>query len=166
MKFTTEDQNDIRWIYNPDCANEVVRDTIRKIQGAGKWEEFLEIHADIEDGTINCDELYDYLRYESDEALADVGLHETEATATVEEVITAWEKENAPMKVKRENGKPCATITSNQLDIETIDEDGEEYTECLYSDDIAPLINKNCNEGEWDSDDIEIAEFEAWIERR
>lgn len=53
MKFITEDQNDIRWIYNPDCANEVVRDTIRKIQGAGKWEEFLEIHADIEDGTIN-----------------------------------------------------------------------------------------------------------------
>ena len=165
MKFTTEDQNDIRWMNNPDCAHENVRDTIRKIQGAGKWEEFLEIFAD-EDGTVDCDNLYDYLLHESSEALEDVGLHETEATATVEEVITAWEKDNAPTKVKRENGKPCATITCNQLDLETVDEDGDEWTETLYTDDVANLIDKNCNDGEWDYEDIETATFEAWIARR
>lgn len=166
MKFITEDQNDIRWMNNPDCAHENVRNTMRKIQGAGKWEEFLNIHMNENDGTIDCDSLYDLLLHESSEALEDVGLHEIQTTATVEEVITAWEKANAPTKVKRENGKPCANITCNQLDFKTTDEDGEEYTECLDSYDIAKLIDKNCNEGEWDTDDIEIAEFEAWIKRR
>lgn len=166
MKFTTSDQNDIRWMNNPDCAHENVRDTMRKIQGAGKWEEFLNIYMNEEDGTVDCDNLYEYLRYESSEALEDVGLHEIEATATVEEVITAWEKANAPTKVKRENGKPCATITCNELDLETVDEDGDEWTETLYTDDVANLIDKNCNDGEWDDEDIDTAKFEAWITHR
>jgi hypothetical protein len=166
MKYITEDPNDIRWMNNPDCAHENVRNAIRRMQGAGKWEEFLNIHMNEADGTVDCDSLYDYLRHESSEALEDVGLHEIQTTATVEEVITAWEKENAPTKVKRENGRPCATITCNQLDFETVDEDGDEWTETLYSDDVANLIDKNCNDGEWDDEDIEIAKFEAWIARK
>lgn len=161
MKFTTKDMNDIKWIANPDGA---AGDTIRKIMGAGKWEEFLELQQDDETGEVDYDSLYDYLRFESNAALQSVGLHETEATATVEEVIAAWEKQNAPTKVKRENGEPCVSIYGDTLDMDTIDEDGEEYSESLYPDDVAKLIDNNANTGEWDTDDPETATFEAWIE--
>lgn len=166
MKYTTEDMNDIRWMYDPDSYWETGK-TIRRIMDAGKWEEFLSLHQSDETGEVDCDALYDYLRYESGDALQDVGLHETEATATVAEVIAAWEERNAPTKVKRdEDGKPCVSIYGDTLDIDAIDEDGEEYSESLYPDDVAELIDNNANTGEWDTDDPETATFEAWIERR
>ena len=167
MKFTTEDMNDIAWIRNPDDYE--AGETIRRIMDEGKWDEFLEIHQD-DEGAVDCDSLYDYLRHESGEALQDVGLHDNEATATVAEVVEAWEKENAPAKVKRENGRPCVAITCGDLDMETIDEDGEEFSESLYPDDIVELMRDkqhgNANTGEWDCEDADFAQFEMWISSR
>lgn len=171
MKFTTEDMNDIVWMRNPDDYGETGK-TIRRIMDAGKWDEFLEINKN-DDGEVDCDSLYDYLRYESGRALQDVGLHDNEATATVEEVVAAWEGENAPAKVKRdENGKPCATIylasSYASIDLEVINEDGEEDTETVYNEDVVELMRDkhhgNANTGEWDCDDIASAEFEMWRE--
>ncbi len=167
MKFTTEDMNDIAWIRNPDDYE--AGETIRRIMDEGKWDEFLEIHQD-DEGAVDCDSLYDYLRHESGEALQDVGLHDNEATATVAEVVEAWEEENAPAKVKRENGRPCVSITCGDLDMETIDEDGEESSESLYPDDIVELMRDkhhgNANTGEWDCEDADSAQFEMWISSR
>ena len=167
MKFTTEDMNDIAWIRNPDDYE--AGETIRRIMDEGKWDEFLEIHQD-DEGAVDCDSLYDYLRHESGEALQDVGLHDNEATATVAEVVEAWEKENAPAKVKRENGRPCVAITCGDLDMETMDEDGEEFSESLYPDDIVELMRDehrgNANTGEWDCEDADFAQFEMWISSR
>lgn len=170
MKFATEDMNDIAWIRNPDGYG--AGETIRRIMDAGKWEEFLAIHQDEETGVVDCDGLYDYLRYESGEALQDVGLHDNEATATVSEVVEAWEKENAPAKVKREDGNLCVTITCGDLDLEVCDDDyvDGEYTESLSADDIVELMRDkhhgNANTGEWDCEDVEAAEFEMWRSRR
>lgn len=167
MKFTTEDMNDIAWIRNPDDYE--AGETIRRIMDEGKWDEFLEIHQD-DEGAVDCDSLYDYLRHESGEALQDVGLHDNEATATVAEVVEAWEEENAPAKVKRENDRPCVAITCGDLDMETIGEDGEEYSESLYPDDIVELMRDkhhgNANTGEWDCEDADSAQFEMWISSR
>lgn len=167
MKFTTEDMNDIAWIRNPDDYE--AGETIRRIMDEGKWDEFLEIHQD-DEGAVDCDSLYDYLCHESGEALQDVGLHDNEATATVAEVVEAWEKENAPAKVKRENGRPCVAITCGDLDMETIDEDGEEFSESLYPDDIVELMRDKhhgkANTGEWDCEDADFAQFEMWISSR
>lgn len=167
MKFTTEDMNDIAWIRNPDDYE--AGETIRRIMDEGKWNEFLEIHQD-DEGAVDCDSLYDYLCHESGEALQDVGLHDNEATATVAEVVEAWEKENAPAKVKRENGRPCVAITCGDLDMETIDEDGEEFSESLYPDDIVELMRDKhhgkANTGEWDCEDADFAQFEMWISSR
>lgn len=170
MKYTTECMNDIKWMDDPDSYGETGK-TIRKIMDAGKWDEFCELHADSETGEVDCDSLYDYLRFESEDALLDVGLHETEATATVAEVIAEWEKENAPTKVKRNaDGKPCVSMMTwrrqTTLDFDTIDEDGEETSESLDEDDIVELMRDkhhgNATKGEWDCEDPECAEFEMW----
>lgn len=170
MKYTTECMNDIKWMDDPDSYGETGK-TIRKIMDAGKWDEFCALHADPETGEVDCDSLYDYLRYESGDALQDVGLHETEATATVAEVLAKWEDNNAPAKVKRNaDGKPCVSIMTwagyTTLDFDTIDEDGEESSESLDENEVAELIDNNANTGKWDMDDPETATFDAWIERR
>lgn len=170
MKYTTEDKNDIRWMNDPDSYGETGK-TIRRIMDAGKWDEFCEIHADPETGEVDCDSLYDYLRHESGDALQDVGLHEMEATATVAEVIAAWEEDNAPAKVKRNaDGKPCVSMMTwrghTTLDFDAIDEDGEEASESLYEDDVVGLMRDkhygNATTGEWDCEDPDCAEFEMW----
>ena len=169
MKYTTEDMNDIRWMNDPDSYGETGK-TIRRIMDAGKWNEFCEIHADPETGEVDCDSLYEYLRHESGDALQDVGLHETEATATVAEVVAAWEERNTPAKVKRdENGKPQVAIYDGKwasLDMDIVDEDGEDDEVSLDNEEVAELIDNNANTGEWDCTDPEAAVFEAWIERR
>ena len=169
MKFTTEDMNDIAWIKNPD--NYEAGEVVRRLMNAGKWDEFLEVYAN-EDGEINCDELYDYLRFEAGEALQDVGLHETEATATVAEVAQAWEMENAPMRVKYsdKDGKPCASIYGDDLSLDIVDEDGEEDEITLDPDEVFELMRDkhhgNANRGAWDCEDPEAAVFEMWRGRR
>lgn len=167
MKFTTEDMNDIKWISNPD--DYAAGDTIRKIMDAGKWEEFLKLHQDEETGEVDCDALYDYLRHESDEALADVGLHDAEATATVAEVVAKWEEENPHKPVQRnERGEAEVSIYGNDLYLTTL-EDGEEDEVCLDADEVLELTRDkhhgNANAGEWDCEDTDSAEFEMWHER-
>lgn len=175
MKFTTEDENDIKWMANP--SDYEAGKTIQSIKDAGKWDEFLQLHAD-EDGEIDCDDLYDYLRFESGDALLDVGLHETESTHTVEEVLTAWENENAPLKVSRdENGKPTglqiygaqgySKVYGSAIDFESVDEDGEVNDESLDNDEVFDLVgDNNSSEGEWTDGDPETAVFECWRGRR
>lgn len=167
MKFTTEDQDDIWWIRN--YRDTAAGDTIQKIMDAGKWDEFLELHQD-ENGEVDCDGLYDYLRHESGDALLDVGLHWTESTHTIEEVLAAWERENEPYKVSRlENGKPSGLSIftyrrgETYLDFEYLDEDGEVQSESLDEYDVFELVgDNNSNEGAWTGHDEETDVFECW----
>ena len=172
MKYYTKDENEFDWVKNPDGYE--AGETIRRIQDAGKWDEFIALHAN-EDGEVDMDSLYDYLRFESDEALQDVGLHETQGTATVAEVAAAWDEANAPARIRRdENGKPLASMYTfrgeTTLDFDTIDEDGEEDGVSLDPCEVAELMrdkhNGNANTGEWDSEDPETAEIEFYCERR
>lgn len=163
MKYTTEDINDIVWVRNLD--NYEVRDTVRKMMDAGVWENFLEMQQNI-DRIVDMDAVYDYLRFESDAALASVGLHEVMATATVSEIVEEWEKANAPSEVRREDGRPCVTITCGDLDMEVVDGDGDESSESLDEYDIVELMrgkhHGNANYGAWDVEDVEDGVFEMW----
>jgi len=177
MKFYTEDQNDIEWMHHPERF-ELIADTVKRIIDAGRWEEFLQLHQD-DEGAVDCDALYEYLRHESGDALQDVGLHDNEATATVAEVLAAWEEENAPdgLKVSRlEDGTPsglslydygtrCGGIS---LDFESVDAEGEVESVSLDADEVFDLLRfritcaNNATQGAWtgtdDADDV----FEMW----
>lgn len=166
MKFVTQDENDIAWMRNPEGY--AVADTVQQIKDAGKWEEFLQLHQDDETGEIDCDNLYDCLRYESCEALLDVGLHYTEATANVKDVAAAWDAQNAPAHVRRNaDGSPMASFFDQTLSFDIIDEDGAESTVDLEPDDVVELVGKpRANTGEWDDEAPDCATFDMWNDRR
>ena len=178
MKFITESENDIIWMHNPEQF-ENVADTVKRIKDAGKWEEFLQMHQDDETGEVDCDALYDYLRYESGDALQDVGLHDNEATATVADVLKAWEKENAAdgLKVSRlDDGTPSGLMLFGyhgdiSLDFESIDEDGEVEEVSLDADEVLDLLQgripcaNNATRGKWTGTDTETDVFEMWRAR-
>lgn len=164
MKYQVNDPNQISWVRN----NEGIREEMRMIIAADKWDEFLSLHAD-ENGVVDMDEVYDCLRYEGPESLLS-GLHYTESTHSVEEVLKAWENENAPLKVSRlENGKPSGLMLFNYgrsgiaLDFESVDEDGEVESESLDADEVFDLVgDNNSTEGEWTGTDCESDVFECW----
>ena len=56
------------------------------------------------------------------------------------------------------------------LDFDTVDEDGEEFSESLDECEVAELMRDkhhgNANTGEWDCEDPETAEIEFYRERR
>lgn len=182
MKFITEDENDIRWMHNPEQF-ENIADTVKRIKDAGKWEEFLQMHQDDATGAVDCDDLYEYLRYESGDALQDVGLHDNEATATVEDVLKAWEEENAAdgLKVSRfDDGTPSGlmlfdyghgsryTVGGISLDFESVDEDGEVEEVSLDADEVFDLLKyritcaNNATCGQWTGTDCKTDIFEMW----
>ena len=170
MKFTTEDENDIWWIRN--YTDTEAGDTIQEIMDAGKWDEFLELHQD-ENGEVDCDGLYDYLRHESEDALMDVGLHRTESAHTIDEVLAAWERENEPYRISRLNdGKPSGLSLfayrrgETSLDFEYLDEDGEAQSESLDESEVFDLVgDNNSTEGAWTGSDTETDVFECWLGR-
>lgn len=167
-QYQVDDPYQISWVRNYE-DNEGIREEMRMILDAGKWEEFLSLHAD-ENGVVDMDEVYDCLRYEGPGSLLSVGLHYTESTHTVKEVLEAWEKENAPLKVSRlENGKPSGLMLFNYgrsgiaLDFESVDENGEVESESLDADEVFDLVgDNNSTEGEWTGTDCESDVFECW----
>lgn len=170
MKFVTESEADIRWLADPSGYE--VADVVYQIKDAGKWDEFLEGQQDI-DGYIDADGLYDFLRHESDDALASVGLHNITDTATVEDVLKAWEAETAReypgLKVHRDaDGKPIGLelYTDREettLYFETIWDDNDIDTESLDEDDVCELVKTRYTKGgKWDCDNPDVAEFEMW----
>lgn len=182
MKFITEDENDIRWMHNPEQF-ENIADTVKRIKDAGKWEEFLQMHQDDATGVVDCDDLYEYLRYESGDALQDVGLHDNEATATVEDVLKAWEEENAAdgLKVSRlDDGTPSGLMLFDyghgsryivggiSLDFESVDEDGAVEEVSLDADEVYDLLKyritcaNNATCGQWTGTDCKTDIFEMW----
>lgn len=175
MKFQTSDENDIRWIHNVEDYE--VADTVRRIRDAGKWDAFLAIEAD-DDNVVDCDALYDRLRHESREALASVGLHETDATSTPMAVVTAWAKANPDMRVSYlSDGKTpsglqlydygCSGI-GTCLEFEAADEDGEVEEVSLDEDEVLELVKDGAgcsvNSGKWNGTDVNSAVFEMWEE--
>lgn len=174
MKFQTSDENDIHWLRDVDGYE--VADTVHKIKGAGKWEQFLGLEAD-DDGVVDCDALYDRLRHESREALASVGLHETDATAMALAVVAAWAKANPDMRVSYcadgktpsglqlyDYGHPIGTC----LEFEAEDEDGETEEVSLDEDEVLELVKDGAgcavNSGKWNGTDVNSAVFEMWEE--
>jgi hypothetical protein len=175
MKFLTSDENDIHWLRN--VSDYEVADTVRRIKDTGKWDEFLAIEAD-ENGVVDCDALYDRLRHESREALASVGLHETDATSTPLAVIAAWAKDNPDMRVSYlADGKTpsglqlydygCSGI-GTCLEFEAADEDGEVEEVSLDADEVLELVKGEAgcavNNGKWNGTDVNSAVFEMWEE--
>ena len=175
MKFITEDENDIRWMHNPEQF-EYIADTVKRIKDAGKWEDFLQMHQDDETGAVDCDALYEYLRHESGDALQDVGLHDNEATATVEDVLKAWEEENAAdgLKVSRlDDGTPSGLMLFEyhgdiSLDFESVDENGNIEEVSLDAGEVFDLLQgripcaNNATRGEWTGTDVKEDVFEMW----
>ena len=178
MKFQTNDQEDIRWLHNPEEFE--VGDVVKKIKDAGKWDQLLELEQD-EEGVVDCDSLYDYLRHEAPAALLSVGLHCTEATATVSEVIVAWAKAHADEGLKVSYCDYGETPSGLQLynygkllggislEFEIVDADGKIDEVSLDSDEVFELVkdkaNGNATTGAWDCTDVGAAEFEMWRER-
>lgn len=175
MKFQTNDQEDIRWLHNPDEFE--VGDVVKQIKDAGKWDQLLELEQD-EEGVVDCDSLYDYLRHEAPAALLSVGLHHTEATASVAEVIAEWAKAHASEGLKVSycaDGKtPSGLQLYNygkllggiSLEFEVVDSDGRIDEMSLDSDEVFELVKDkahgNANTGAWDCTDQKSATFEMW----
>ena len=178
MKFQTGDVNDIKWISNPEGYE--VADVVGKIKDAGKWDTLLQLEAD-EDGVVDCDALYDRLRHEAAETLLSVGLHYTEATATVMEVVNewAWKNKKDGLKVSYcEDGKTPSglqlydygdRILGCCLEFECVNPDGTVEEVSLDADDVFELVkgkaNGNANTGEWTCTDVETAVFEMWSDK-
>ena len=175
MKFQTEDENDIKWLANPDGYE--VADVVRKIKDAGKWEAFLAMQQDDETGVVDCDALYDYLRHDSGNALRDAGLHYNEGTATVMDVVEAWAKENKDDGLKVSycaDGKTPSGLqlfdygghTGICLEFEYVDTHGEVDEVSLGADEVLELVgdkaNDNANTGVWTGTDVATAVFEMW----
>lgn len=175
MKFQTEDQNDIKWMNNPQYYPGVA-EVIRMIKNAGKWDQFLELEAD-EEGVVDCDALYDRLRYEGPEALLSVGLHFNEGTATAIEVVKAWEDEHKDEGLRVSycaDGKTPSGLQlfnygkmlGTELMFESVNEDGEVEEVSLDSDEVLELVgdkaNGNANTGAWTGIDPDTAVFEMW----
>lgn len=174
MKFQTEDEQDIHWLRDVDGYE--VADTVRKIKGAGKWEQFLQLEAD-NDGVVDCDALYDRLRHESREALASVGLHETDATVMALAVVAAWAKANPDMRVSYcADGKTPSGLQlydygsgiGTCLEFEAEDEDGETEEVSLDEDEVLELVKGEAGcavtSGKWNGTDVSSAVFEMWEE--
>ena len=176
MKFQTEDQNDIKWMVDPEGYP--VAEVVRKIKDAGKWEQFLEQQQD-EDGVVDCDEVYEYLYHESNSALQSVGLHWNEATATVAEVVNAWadaHKDEGLRVSYCADGKTPSGLQlfdygkaiGIELVFELVNEDGEVEEVNLDSDEVLELVgdkaNGNATAGAWTGIDPDTAEFEMWID--
>ena len=176
MKYQTEDENDIKWMADPSGYE--VADVMQKMKDAGNWEEFLRLEQD-NDGVVDCDALYDRLRHESREALKSVGLHETDATATVMDVVNAWAKANEAegMKVSYcADGKTPSGLclydyggrVGISLEFDATDEDGATESVSLDVDDVLDLVKSKSpstvDSGAWSSADENTAVFEMWKE--
>lgn len=172
MKFQTENENDIHWLRDVDGYE--VADTVRKMQDMGKWDEFLRLEAD-NDGVVDCDALYDRLRHESRDALASVGLHETDATSTPMAVVAAWAKDNPDMRVSyMADGKTPSGLQlyyygeqiGTCLEFEATNEDGEVEEVSLDEDEVLELVKGNArcvvDSGKWNGTDVNSAVFEMW----
>ena len=168
MKYQVNNSDEISWVRNYEDY-EGIREEMRLIIDAGKWDEFLSLHAD-ENGVVDMDEVYVHIRYEGPESLLSVGLHYTESTHTVEEVLKEWEKKNAPLKVSRlQDGKASGLmlfkyeISGIALDFESVDEGGGIKSESLDADEVFDLVgDNNSTEGEWTGTDCESDVFECW----
>lgn len=174
MKFQTECQNDIKWLNDP--SGYAVEDVVRKIQDAGKWEKFLQMQQD-NNGVVDCDELYDYLQHESSSALRDVGLHFTENTATVAEVVKAWKEAHKGdgwrVSYDADGKTPTGLMLFNYghsigtcLEFETVDPDGKVNEESLDEDEVLELLGdkaRNATVGAWTGTDPGSAVFEMWV---
>lgn len=178
MKYQTTDENDIKWIANPEGY--AVENEIRMMKDAGKWEQFLQLEAD-NDGVVDCDALYERLRHEGPEALLSVGLHYNEGTATVAEVVDAWAKEHKDEGLKVSycaDGKTPSGLQlfdyggriGTSLEFESVDEDGEVEEVSLDPDEVLELVgdkaNGNATDGAWTGTDTDTAVFEMWIDNR
>jgi len=175
MKYQTTDENDIKWMADPSGYD--VAEVVKKIKAAGKWEQLLQLEAD-EDGVVDCDALYDRLNHESDEALASVGLHWTEGTATALEVVKAWERENEDEHLKVKYGPDGKTpsglslydyggSTGVCLEFDYLEEDGCEKTASLGPDEVLDLVSAKANDathGEWTGTDENSDVFDMWKE--
>jgi len=173
MKFQVNDPNDIRWMRDPEEYD--VGDVVSKLKAADKWEELLEIES--EDGVVDCDALYDYLRHDGAAALLSVGLHLNEAVATVQDVLKAWAEENAEEGLKVSYCADGKTPSGLQLfdygpydgidlEFESVNADGETEEVSLDPDEVLRLVghmaNGNATEGAWTCTDVEHATFEMW----
>lgn len=173
MRFKVNDPNEIRWMRDPEEYE--VGEVVNKLKAANKWDELLEIEQD-EEGVVDCDALYDYLRHDGATALLSVGLHSNEAVATVQEVVAAWAKEHAEegLKVsycadgKTPSGLQLFDYGPSGIDLvfESVNADGETEEVDLDSDEVLGLVgdmaNGNATEGAWTCTDTEHATFEMW----
>ena len=174
MKFQTSDENDIKWMADPSGYE--VADVMQKMKDAGKWEEFLRLEQD-NDGVVDCDALYDRLRHESREALESVGLHETDATATVMDVVNAWAKDNEDIGYKVSycaDGKTPSGLClydyggsiGISLEFEAVDEDGAVEEVSLDADEVLDLVKSKSDStvdaGAWTGIAVDTAVFEMW----
>lgn len=175
MKFQTNDEHDIRWLANPGEYD--VGDVVQKIKNAGRWEQFLEIQE--EDGVVDCDALYDYLRYDAAAALLSVGLHYNEATATALDVVRAWAEayEGDGLKVSYcADGKTPSGLqlfdyggrTGVCLEFECVDTHGETDEVSLDAGEVLELVGDkahgNATTGDWTGNNVETDVFEMWRE--
>ena len=115
--------------------------------------------------------------------MKDVGLHDNEATATVEDVLKAWEEENAAegLKVSRlEDGTPTGLMLFDygrgsqsgiSLEFDSVDEEGEVEEFSLDADEVLDLLRgripcaNNATRGEWTGTNAEKDVFEMWRAR-
>lgn len=175
MKYQTTDETDIKWMADPSGYE--VEEVVKKIKDAGKWDQLLQIEAD-EDGVVDCDALYDRLVHESYEALASVGLHWTEGTATALEVVKAWEKEHEGEGLKVSycaDGETPSGLSlydyggsiGISLEFESVDADGVVEPVSLDPDEVLELVSakaNNATNGEWTGTDDKTAVFDMWKE--
>lgn len=174
MRFQTSDANDIRWMNDPEGHE--VGDVVGAIKAAGKWDLFLAQQQD-EDGVVDCDALYDYLRNEGPAALLSVGLHYNEATATPLDVVKAWAEEYAKdgltVSYCADGKTPSGFQLYNYgttigicLEFESIGTHGEVEEVSLDADEVFELVKDkahgNATKGAWDCIDLDHAEFEMW----
>lgn len=167
MKYIVANCNEIDWVRNY-TEYDGINDEMGLLMRKKKFDELCEHFCD-EDGNCDMDALYDALRLESDETLAMVGLHLVQETASVEEILAAWEKSTG-RKVLRENGEACGLEIDefhdgdHLLEFESLDEDGEVETVELWDDEILKLVDTNGMHphGAFNGYDPKTAEFEMW----
>lgn len=168
MKYVTEDKNDIGWVRNY-TEYDRIKEEMDLLMHKDKFDELCEHFCD-EDGNCDMDALYDALAMESAETLEMVGLHLTLNTASVDEILAAWEKSTG-RRIITNGGDVCGLEIyfyddgAQTLSFETLDEDGEVETIELWDDEILKLLgygNKIYYHGRFDTYDTDTAVFEMW----
>lgn len=179
LRFMTQSANDIVWMRNPENYP-TVAETIQTMKDGNVWDNFLQAYAESQNcSLIDVDELFDFIRHESDAALQMVGLHENQGTATISEVLKAWEAENAAegWRICRLEDSSVVSLqlynyggtTGICLEFDATNPDNAIEEISLGPDEVLDLVGQNAHGnatiGAWDSIDIESATFEMWRER-